>query len=222
MSKYTGQNGFSLIELMVAMAILLIGTLAVASMLMTSSTNSIYANQSRGGDNKALEIVEALKGQISQYAPGQGIGMLGLDRSGSCALKLNQILPGYTSATSPGDLYQDATTQPQFGVPTNFPAGYYVEQKGTGPYSGTNNLRHSTYIYSWKLSNISSDCNMPTNTLLLEVTVGWNDKNYGTNGTKYPCGDSSLPGYTGYPGDPGDPHRTCARCAKITNWVMCP
>jgi len=66
MSESMNQKGFSMIELLVAISILLVGTLAVASMLMQSSDNSISANRARTSDTTAIEIMEALKAEIAQ------------------------------------------------------------------------------------------------------------------------------------------------------------
>jgi prepilin-type N-terminal cleavage/methylation domain-containing protein len=196
MSECTNQKGFNLIELLVAMGILLVGTLAVASMLMTSSSNTIFSNQDRGGDTIALELVEVLRGEMAQRTFGELPN-----------LRLEKLIPGSTTRYE----YRDAASSTT-GV--SGPTGQYVQRTGSGVGTGT------PYIYKWRIDDRRTEFSHPDGMLRLEVTVGWNDKKHGSDDCKYPCGNTTCSGYTGDPGDPGAPDRTCARCTKMTNWVI--
>jgi prepilin-type N-terminal cleavage/methylation domain-containing protein len=160
MSECTNQKGFSMIELLVALAILMIGTLAVATMLMRSSDNSIFANRSRGGDTTALELVEAVKGEIAQTT---------FDELSSVRIK--KEVP-YGPILDSGKYYEylDASSS-QTGTAGT---GNYVQRLGIG----------NGYIYKWRVEDRKTDYSLPQGTLKLEVTVGWNDRKYEG---KYPC-----------------------------------
>lgn len=191
MSGRTNQKGFSMIELLVALSILITGTLAVATMLMRSSDNSIFANQSRGSDTTALELVEAVKGEMAQTT---------FDELSS--MQLQKLIAGSTTQYE----YRDATSAQTGTVGTQ--GGTFVQRYGTG----------KGYIYKWRVEDRKTDYSLPQGTLKLEVTVGWNDKTYkidagDTQGCKYPCANTACGAYT------GDPD-TCARRSKITNWII--
>ncbi len=164
MSESTNQRGFSMIELMVAISILLVGTLAVASMLMKSSDNSISANRGRTSDTTALELMEALKGEIAQ------IQFSKLDN-----LRL-QKPPGYAARYE----YQDDATST---------TGTDMNPDPNTEVCAATRTRNG-YVYKWRVGEVTSnalasDSSPPNRRLLAEVTVGWNDKK--SDPVKYPC-----------------------------------
>jgi prepilin-type N-terminal cleavage/methylation domain-containing protein len=179
MSECANQRGFSLMELLVALSILIIGVLAVATMLMRSSDNSIFANRARGGDTTALELVEELKGKIAQI---QFVHLTDL--------RLEKLVPGSSTRYE----YQDDASSTSDTEPADRQLKY-VQRLGKG----------QGYIYKWRVGEITNSAyKLIDRTLMVEVTVGWNDRKYGS---EHPCS--------------GDPD-TCARRSKITNWIVEP
>jgi prepilin-type N-terminal cleavage/methylation domain-containing protein len=189
MSECANQRGFSLMELLVALSILIIGVLAVATMLIKSSDNAIFSNRERGSDTQALELVEALKGEIAQIK----FADLATD------LRLQKLVQGSSTRYE----YQDDATA-STGTETTGRKLKYVQRLGKG----------QGYVYKWRVGEITdSTFKLLDRTLMVEVTVGWNDKKYVG---KYPCtGDPD-------PVDPLDPITGCARRSRITNWMVEP
>ena len=67
------QRGFSLIEVMVAFAILSVGMAGVAAMLLTSMQSDQYSIEMRDGDMVALRQVEYLKALAADAGISSGI-----------------------------------------------------------------------------------------------------------------------------------------------------
>ncbi len=158
MSVCTNQKGFSMLEVLVALSILIVGTFAVATMLMRSSENAIFSTQSRGSDTTALELVEAVKGEAANTTFAE-----------LSSLRLEKLIPGSTSQYEYRD---DATaTTGNLGVtlPDHPYMSQYVERLGTG----------LGYVYKWRVEELQLDQQtppypkLPTGMLKLEVTVGW-------------------------------------------------
>jgi len=67
------QQGFSLIEVMVAFGILAIGMAGVAAMLLTSMQSDQYSIEMRDGDVVAMRQIEYLKSQAADTAISSGV-----------------------------------------------------------------------------------------------------------------------------------------------------
>ncbi len=63
MKVFTSDKGFTIIETMVAIAILAVGTLGVASMLMIHFSSDGYAARTRRAESLCLQKLEELKAQ---------------------------------------------------------------------------------------------------------------------------------------------------------------
>ena len=61
MKVFSSDKGFTIIETMVAIAILAVGTLGVGSMLMISFSSGRYATETRRAESLAMQRLEALK-----------------------------------------------------------------------------------------------------------------------------------------------------------------
>jgi prepilin-type N-terminal cleavage/methylation domain-containing protein len=70
MKVFTSDNGFTIVETMVAIAILAVGTLGVASMLMVHFSSDGYAARTRRAESVCLQKVEALKAQKTALTSG--------------------------------------------------------------------------------------------------------------------------------------------------------
>ena len=63
MKVFSSDKGFTIIETMVAIAILAVGTLGVASMLMIHFSSDRYAARTRRAESLCLQKLEELKAQ---------------------------------------------------------------------------------------------------------------------------------------------------------------
>ena len=61
MKVFSSDKGFTIIETMVAIAILAVGTLGVGSMLMISFSSGRFATETRRAESLAMQRLEALK-----------------------------------------------------------------------------------------------------------------------------------------------------------------
>lgn len=59
--RNSSQRGFSLVEIMVAMAILAVGMLGVGTMLITSMEQDKYSTRLSAGSDIAMELVEQMR-----------------------------------------------------------------------------------------------------------------------------------------------------------------
>lgn len=65
MTILKSEKGFSLVEVMVAFTILVVGMAGVGTLLLTSMKSDQYSVQMRDGDFLALEKIEELKGEAA-------------------------------------------------------------------------------------------------------------------------------------------------------------
>lgn len=141
------QSGFSMIELLVALSILIVGTLAVATMLIRSSETTRLSNKERGGDATALELVEAVKAEAATTTFTEMEN-----------LRLQKLFPGSSSKYE----YQDDSTSSKGSVGTS---GNFVQRLGIG----------QNFVYKWRVEDRQQEYQLPTGMLKLEVTVGWSN-----------------------------------------------
>jgi prepilin-type N-terminal cleavage/methylation domain-containing protein len=69
MKVFSSDNGFTIIETMVAIAILAVGTLGVASMLMIHFSSDGYAARTRRAESLGMQKLEELKVQNTRITP---------------------------------------------------------------------------------------------------------------------------------------------------------
>jgi prepilin-type N-terminal cleavage/methylation domain-containing protein len=69
MKVFGSDKGFTIVETMVAIAILAVGTLGVASMLMIHFSSDGYAARTRRAESLCLQKVEELKAQNTTLTP---------------------------------------------------------------------------------------------------------------------------------------------------------
>jgi prepilin-type N-terminal cleavage/methylation domain-containing protein len=70
MKVFSSDKGFTIVETMVAIAILAVGTLGVASMLMIHFSSDGYAARTRRAESLCLQKVEELKAQQTALTSG--------------------------------------------------------------------------------------------------------------------------------------------------------
>jgi prepilin-type N-terminal cleavage/methylation domain-containing protein len=70
MKVFSSDKGFTIIETMVAIAILAVGTLGVASMLLIHFSSDGYAARTRRAESLCLQKVEELKAQKTTLTSG--------------------------------------------------------------------------------------------------------------------------------------------------------
>ena len=92
MKVFNSEKGFTIIETMVAIAILAVGTLGVASMLMIHFSSDGYAARTRRAESLCLQKVEELKAQK----------VLVLTRCPAAPLRTSHLLTGGTCRTTNG------------------------------------------------------------------------------------------------------------------------
>jgi Tfp pilus assembly protein PilV len=69
----SSEAGFTLVEALIAMVILMVGLAAVANMMIMAGTSNTAANLSSGATASATEAMETLKAQpFANLAPGTG------------------------------------------------------------------------------------------------------------------------------------------------------
>jgi len=69
----SSEGGFTLVEALIAMVILMVGLAAVANMMIMAGTSNTAANLSSGATASATEAMETLKAQpFANLAPGTG------------------------------------------------------------------------------------------------------------------------------------------------------
>ncbi len=151
----SNQEGFSLVELMVAIALLTIGTLVISTMLKTSSELAGRSVQNIVGDAIALELVEAVKSQVAVHSFSD-------ISSGTLNLGIQKLAPGSTTIYE----YQDSNALPTTGTSTTITTNdtKFVENFGVG----------RGYVYKWHVEN-QTNSSWPPNILKLDVTVGWSE-----------------------------------------------
>jgi prepilin-type N-terminal cleavage/methylation domain-containing protein len=69
MKVFSSDKGFTIIETMVAIAILAVGTLGVASMLAMNFSSDKYASQTRRAESLGMQRLEELKVQNTRILP---------------------------------------------------------------------------------------------------------------------------------------------------------
>jgi prepilin-type N-terminal cleavage/methylation domain-containing protein len=156
-------QGFSLVEMLVGLAILTVSMLAVGTMMMRASENSKFANQVRIGDSLTGEIVESMKTRFaySVFFP------LSSPDSVKSTFRLEKLLPNSSS----NYFYQDNSANPTDGTldTGNNTAPFnadYLENTGKGMYAG------QQFIYKWHVED-QQGLNYPPGLIKLDVTVGW-------------------------------------------------
>lgn len=70
MKVFNSDKGFTIIETMVAIAILAVGTLGVGTMLMLSLSSGTTAAQTRRAESVCMQWLEGLKATPGKLAPG--------------------------------------------------------------------------------------------------------------------------------------------------------
>jgi prepilin-type N-terminal cleavage/methylation domain-containing protein len=146
-SAIRNQSGFSMIELLVALSILITGTLAVATMLIRSSETTAFSNRERSGDAIALELVEAVKAEAATTTFSEMEN-----------LRLEKLVPGSSTKYE----YRDDTTSTKGSVGIS---GNYVQRLGVG----------QNFIYKWRVEDRQQEYQLPSGMLKLEVIVGWSN-----------------------------------------------
>lgn len=102
------EKGFSLVELMVALAILAVGMSAVGAMLLSSFQSDRH--------NRNVRRAETVLRYICEQFAGGNLGVTGAtptpyDTSGSCVVRGNSIITDTTDA-NPGTFYCSWTSSP--------------------------------------------------------------------------------------------------------------
>jgi prepilin-type N-terminal cleavage/methylation domain-containing protein len=157
------KQGFSLIEMLVGLAILTVSMLAVGTMLMRASENSKWSNSVRIGDGLTLEIIESMRTQFtySIFFP------LDSPNSVKSSFQLQKFMPASTTKF----FYQDNSANPTDGTlntgvysaPFN---AFYLENTGKGMAAG------QQFLYKWHVED-QKGLNYPPGLIKLDVTVGW-------------------------------------------------
>jgi prepilin-type N-terminal cleavage/methylation domain-containing protein len=177
-------KGFSLVELMVGLAILTTGMVAVGAMLMQSSEASKNSNQMRIGDALISEVLESMK---TKFAYKTFFPLTDPDSPKNSPFRMEKNVAGSTTKY----FYRDNDDTPDNAVAVaspvqnplsnwawvSNPSGYtadYAENKGKGMAAG------QQFIYKWRVEN-PLGLNDPAKysqthkvvMVKLDVTVGW-------------------------------------------------
>lgn len=155
-SRASGEAGFSLVEVLVAAAILMTGLIAVAQMFVTSTNQNMDARRVTTTSVLAQQKIEQLR------ALAWGFDEFGLpvsDFSSNIAV---------TPPASSGGVGLQAS--PDFSLFTSVP-GYvdYLDAFGNWVGTGTTPPANAIYVRRWSIDPLPTN---PNNTLVFQVLVG--------------------------------------------------
>jgi prepilin-type N-terminal cleavage/methylation domain-containing protein len=155
-SRISGESGFSLVEVLVASAILMTGLIAVAQMFVTSTHQNMSARRVTTTSVLAQQKIEQLR------ALAWGFDEFGLpvsDYSSNIAV---------TPPTSSGGVGLQAS--PDFSLFTSTP-GYvdYLDAYGNWVGNGAAPPATAIYVRRWSIDPLPTN---PNNTIVFQVLVG--------------------------------------------------
>ncbi len=153
-SRYSSESGFSLVEVLVATGILMVGVVALGQMFYMSTTANRVARVSTMATMLAEQKMEQLRSLT------WGFDTLGLPLSDtSTDISKSPVTAGGTglSPSPPGTLTKNTT-------------GYvdYCDQYGNWVGSGDTPTAGTVYIRRWSIEPLPTN---PNNTLILQVLV---------------------------------------------------
>ena len=153
-SRFSDQSGFSIVEVLVASAILMVGVIALAQLFIISTSANRVARATTSTVVIAQQKMEQLRGMT------WGFDLLGLPISDTTTdVSVVPFTSGGSglSPSPPGSLIQN---MPGFVD--------YLDQYGNWVGSGPNPPQGTVYIRRWSIEPLPTN---PNNTLILQVLV---------------------------------------------------
>jgi prepilin-type N-terminal cleavage/methylation domain-containing protein len=142
--KYRSQRGMTLVELMIACVILLVGMVGVAVLFSTAATSTSRTKLDTGGTLVAKMVIE----QISAQDPGTASDVTLQDCAGT-TWTMHTTAGGAALVTTAGAVNYGAIDFTQASVPS----GYSMQYKDCGDIANTG--RQTTYDVRWNVTNVS-------------------------------------------------------------------
>jgi prepilin-type N-terminal cleavage/methylation domain-containing protein len=172
------EGGFTLIEVMAALAVFTIMTLGIVPLLLTSIRGGALSRSYTVGKNVALQAIERARGlpYFVDYATQRGY------TNNVPPYRKVDLLDLYFPADAPGDVYTTTCTSSGSSdpaCPRNLPAGYSVEFRArfvtpvTSGSQETYNLVPVPSTYSWNPDPYANQDAPQGQILELTVTSSW-------------------------------------------------